>query len=69
MERMLDTGTEGFGGLMPEAPKPQAGVGTGFFINDEGYIVTHAHVVKDTKTLTIYYWDPLEYGDTDCRHG
>ena len=40
MERMLDTGSDEFGGLMPSLPQPSNGVGTGFFINDEGYIVT-----------------------------
>jgi len=55
-----------FGGLMPSIPRPTSGIGTGFFINDEGYIVTNAHVVKGATTLKIFYWDsPLEYGDAE----
>lgn len=64
MEKITDSGSDEFGGLMPSLPRPQAGVGTGFFINDQGYIVTNAHVVKDTQKLAIYYWDsPLEYDE------
>ena len=64
MEKNDSAGSDGFGGLMPNSPQPSAGVGTGFFINDQGYIVTNAHVVKDTKKLIIYYWNsPLEYDE------
>lgn len=67
MERTLDTGEESeFGGLMPSLPQPSAGVGTGFFINDNGYIVTNAHVVKNASSLRIYYWEsPLEYSEAE----
>ncbi len=66
MERMLDSGSDEFGGLMPSLPQPTSGVGTGFFINDEGYIVTNAHVVKGSSKLRIYYWEsPLEYGEAE----
>ncbi len=51
-----------FGGLMPPQGVPIQGVGTGFFINDEGYIVTNAHVVNNAQELTIYYWaSPLKF--------
>ena len=66
MERTLEDFSDEFGGLMPGLPQPSAGVGTGFFINDEGYIVTNAHVVKNASTLKIYYWEsPLEYGEAE----
>tara|TARA_Y100001970_G_scaffold293162_2_gene438248 strand:+ start:91 stop:1221 length:1131 start_codon:yes stop_codon:yes gene_type:complete len=57
-----EEGDNDFGGLMPPRGVPITGVGTGFFINDEGYIVTNAHVVEGAQDLTIYYWSsPLEF--------
>ena len=57
-----EEGDNDFGGLMPPRGVPITGVGTGFFINDQGYIVTNAHVVKGAQDLTIYYWSsPLEF--------
>ena len=51
-----------FGGLMPPKGQPIRGVGTGFFINDKGYIVTNAHVVNGVTDITIYYWSsPLKF--------
>ena len=51
-----------FGGLMPSRNKPIQGVGTGFFINDDGFLVTNAHVVAGTVDITIYYWtSPLKF--------
>lgn len=64
MEKNPQAQGDQFGGLLPESPTPSMGVGTGFFINDQGYIVTNTHVVKDTKSILIYYWDsPLEYNE------
>ena len=66
MERLSGIDSDEFGGLMPSLPQPTSGVGTGFFINDEGYIVTNAHVVKDSSRLRIFYWEsPLEYGEAE----
>ena len=57
-----DPTDDNFGGLMPPSGVPIRGVGTGFFINGEGYIVTNAHVVKGAAELTIYYWSsPLKF--------
>ena len=39
------------------------GVGTGFSTTIQGYIVTNAHVVKDTQKLAIIIGIPLEYDE------
>ena len=59
---VIEPDENNFGGLMPPSGVPIRGVGTGFFINGEGYIVTNAHVVKGAAELTIYYWSsPLKF--------
>ena len=58
----IESDENNFGGLMPPSGAPIRGVGTGFFINDEGYIVTNEHVVAGASELTIYYWSsPLKF--------
>ena len=59
----ISDSTDGdFGGLMPSKNKPIQGVGTGFFINDDGFLVTNAHVVQGAADVTIYYWtSPLKF--------
>ena len=59
----ISDNTDGdFGGLMPSNNKPIQGVGTGFFINDDGFLVTNAHVVQGAAEITIYYWtSPLKF--------
>lgn len=37
----------------PLTEKPQTGIGSGFFISHDGYILTNAHVVKDADTIKI----------------
>ncbi|WP_421706724.1 DegQ family serine endoprotease [Algihabitans sp.] len=48
---------------MPEGqqPRPQRGVGSGFIIDDEGFIVTNNHVVEDADEIEITLDDGRTY--------
>ncbi len=52
----------------PEGPprperrrRPQAGVGSGFIIDEAGYVVTNAHVARDARSITVTTSDGEEY--------
>jgi len=46
---------------MPDAqPMPRHGVGSGFIITSDGYILTNAHVVADASEVTVRLTDKLE---------
>jgi len=43
---------------IPSLPEPLRGVastGSGFFVGDDGYFVTNAHVVRDSKSVRIFH--------------
>jgi serine protease Do len=40
------------------AGEPQKGIGSGFIVSPDGYIVTAAHVIEDTKRITVTLLDP-----------
>lgn len=37
----------------PAQPKPKSMAGSGIVVNDEGYVLTNAHVVKSCKSITV----------------
>ncbi len=51
-------GSGGFG-QMPQ--RPSLSHGSGFFIDDEGYVLTNAHVVKGGDEITVSTTDQKEY--------
>jgi serine protease Do len=54
---MPTPGPEGRGG--PEAP--ERGVGSGFIMSEDGYVLTNAHVVEGADTVTVKLTDRREF--------
>ncbi|MFC1703977.1 Do family serine endopeptidase [Candidatus Omnitrophota bacterium] len=57
MERFF----EDFFGDMPERERRQAGLGSGFIIDQRGYILTNQHVVEDADKITVRLPDGREF--------
>lgn len=56
----------GFPGEMEDMPEPQErrkqeGGGSGFVIDERGYVMTNAHVVKDQDEITVELWDRTRF--------
>jgi serine protease Do len=54
----------GFGGRMPNMPRgdvPMRGMGSGFIVSPDGYILTNAHVVENAEHVTVRLTDRREF--------
>ncbi|HET7728755.1 MAG TPA: trypsin-like peptidase domain-containing protein, partial [Usitatibacter sp.] len=55
----------GFGGRVPGMPRggdvPMRGMGSGFIVSPDGYIITNAHVVENAEAVTVRLTDRREY--------
>jgi serine protease Do len=50
-----------FGKQMPPQERKQGGVGTGFIIDKNGYIITNNHVVENADTIKVKLKDEREF--------
>ena len=50
-----------FQGQIPERSAPAHGIGSGFIISPDGYVLTNAHVVADAATVTVKLTDRREF--------
>ncbi len=50
-----------FGGVPEFGEAPQAGLGSGFIVSPDGYVLTNAHVVADTDEVMVKLTDKREF--------
>jgi len=50
-----------FQGPMPEHTPPARGIGSGFIVSSDGYVLTNAHVVADASEVTVKLTDRREF--------
>ena len=50
-----------FGGANPGRQAPAKGIGSGFIISSDGYVLTNSHVVADAATVTVKLTDRREF--------
>jgi serine protease Do len=50
-----------FGGPMPQEPRGQQSLGSGFIIDKDGYILTNNHVLENAGTITVKLANEKEY--------
>lgn len=48
----------------PRAPRDRAGMGSGFIVSADGYVVTNNHVVEDARNILVRLPDRQEYDAT-----
>ncbi|MBI4737147.1 MAG: trypsin-like peptidase domain-containing protein, partial [candidate division NC10 bacterium] len=50
-----------FGGPMPQEPRPQQSLGSGFIIDKDGYILTNNHVIENAGMIMVKLANEKEY--------
>ncbi|MBN8996484.1 MAG: Do family serine endopeptidase [Rhizobiales bacterium] len=60
MEKFFKQFRQGPGGMKPKA-QPSMALGSGFFISEDGYVVTNNHVIDKEQSVTVITDDGTEY--------
>lgn len=56
-----------FFGIIPEEKARRTGMGSGFFITEDGYILTNNHVVSNADSITITLQDGSKYSGKEVK--